>query len=177
MEEACLLHLKGDRWVVCVRFAQHWSRQWHGTGLDESLQWPADPFVTSCPFSLGEPFFAWLEAHLPWDQTRDTSIMRQVGCRRAGEVPVGVCVTVHVRMNTWFIIKPWKSVTVTWHREIVASTLCSSSWPGSASLPRDKHHFTSAGDHIAAPNYLLPKLDVFLNIGGTVNPSKALAHL
>lgn len=67
----------------------------------------------SCPFSLGEPFFAWLEAHLPWDRTRDTSIMRQVGCRGAGEVPVGVCVTVHVRMNTCFIIKPWKSVTVT----------------------------------------------------------------
>lgn len=102
----------------------------------------------SCPFSLGELFFTGLEAHLPWDQTRDASVTRQVGCRGAGDVPVGVCVAAHVGMNTCFIMKPWKSATFTWHGEIVTSALCSSSWPGGACLPRDKHHFTSAGDHI-----------------------------
>lgn len=101
----------------------------------------------------GGAFFTWLEAHLPRDQNTDTVMV------------LSQCVFVS-RSPRWdeyrFYNKTLEvcNCPVTWHGEIAASALCGSSWPRGTSVPRDKHRFTSARDHISAPNCLLPKLDV-----------------
>lgn len=95
---------------------------------------------SSCPFFLGAPFFTWLEAYLLWDQNTDSFIMRQGSWWCASGCLGSPCWDEYLFYNKTLEVC---NCPVTWHGEIVASALCGWSWPCAASLPRDKHRFTS----------------------------------
>lgn len=150
-----------------------------GEDSDKGQSWMSHShdlqFLPSCPFSYGS--FLHVTGSTSATGSKHRHFNHEAGGLQGSWWWAGgcLCVTSHVEMNTCFVINPWKSVM--WHGQMEVSALHGSSRLHGVCFPRDKHPLISAGDHIAAQIIFCQKWMCFLNVGGTVNSSKALAQL